>query len=233
MSIIIRKSTDRGHAMHGWLESRHTFSFAEYHDPRHMGFGALRVLNEDRVQPGEGFGAHSHRDMEIVSYVLDGALEHDDSMGNGSVIRPGDVQLMRAGTGVTHSEYNQSRTNPVHFLQVWILPDRQGLDPAYEQLHFSVEQRRNTLTLVASTDGRDSSLTIHQDVAIHASVLETGGSVSHGLAPGRRAWVQLARGQARINGVAVGEGDGAAVRNEHVIEIAADSPSEFLLFDLA
>jgi len=231
--IEIRKSADRGHAAHGWLESRHTFSFADYHDPRHMGFRALRVINEDRVEPGKGFATHSHRDMEIVSYVLEGALEHRDSMGNGSVIRPGDVQLMRAGTGVTHSEYNESRQSPVHFLQIWVLPDRQGLEPAYGQRHFSVEQRRNTLRLVVSPDGRDSSLRIHQDVAIYAVVLEAGTTVTHSLAPGRHAWVQVARGEALLNGVRMEEGDGAAASDEVALEIRAQNASEFLLFDLA
>jgi redox-sensitive bicupin YhaK (pirin superfamily) len=231
--ITIRKSADRGQASHGWLESRHTFSFADYHDPKHMGFGPLRVINEDRVAPAKGFAAHSHRDMEIVSYVLDGALEHSDSMGNGSVIRPGDVQLMRAGTGVTHSEYNESKDTPVHFLQIWILPDRAGLEPAYAQQHFPVEQRLNTLRLVASMDGRESSLPIHQNISMYATVLEAGKSVSHALAAGREAWVQMASGSARINRVDVEAGDGASVRDERALEIVAESPSEILLFDFA
>jgi len=233
--ITIRKSADRGHASHGWLDSRHTFSFADYHDPRHMGFGPLRVINEDRVEPSKGFAAHSHRDMEIVSYVLDGALEHRDSMGTGSVIRPGDVQMMRAGTGVTHSEFNQSSEAPVHFLQIWVLPDRQALEPAYAQASFPVQQRRNTLKLVASDDGRDGSLQISQDFAMYASVLDAGASISHQLAPGRRAWLQIARGRAKIKATGaemdVAEGDGAAVTDEHVLEIQADSPTELLLFD--
>ncbi len=231
--ITIRKSADRGHARHGWLDSRHTFSFADYHDPQHMGFGSLRVINEDEVEPGKGFTAHSHRDMEIVSYVLDGALEHRDSMGNGSLIRPGDVQLMRAGTGVTHSEYNPSTEARVHFLQIWILPDRQGLEPAYGQRHFPVDERRNALRLVASADGRDSSLRIHQDIAIYAAILDAGKAVTYALAPGRRAWVQMARGQAAIGGARAAEGDGAAVSDEDAIEITAESPSDVLLFDLA
>ncbi|MFN2425161.1 MAG: pirin family protein [Candidatus Binatia bacterium] len=231
--IMIRKSTERGHAMHGWLESRHTFSFADYHDPVHMGFGALRVINEDRVAPGKGFASHSHRDMEIVSYVLEGALEHRDSMGNGSVIHPGDVQLMRAGTGVTHSEYNHSSNDPVHFLQIWIQSERDNLEPAYEQLHFPLEERRNVLRCVASPDGRKSSLRLHQDVTIHATVLETGKTTTHALALGRQAWLQMARGRAYINGVEVAQGDGVAVRDESGVEIRAESPSEILLFDLA
>lgn len=229
--ITIRKSADRGHARHGWLDSRHTFSFAEYHDPRHMGFGPLRVINEDRVEPSKGFATHSHRDMEIVSYVLDGALEHRDSMGTGSVIRPGDVQMMRAGTGVTHSEFNHSATAPVHFLQIWVLPDRQALEPAYAQASFPVEQRRNKLKLVASSDGRDGSLQISQDFAMYASVLDAGATVSHELAPGRSAWVQMASGRARIHGKEIAEGDGAAVTDENVLEIQADSPTELLLFE--
>jgi len=231
--ITIRKSFERGHAQHAWLESRHTFSFAEYHDPAHMGFGALRVINEDKVAPGKGFADHSHRDMEIVSYVLDGALEHRDSMGTGSVIRPGDVQLMRAGTGVTHSEYNHSAADPVHFLQIWILPARTALEPAYAQRHFPVTERRNALRLVASPDGRESSLQIRQDMTMHAAVLEAGKTVTHVLEPGRQAWVQVARGRIRINGQEIAAGDGAAIRDEKQIEIRGESPAEVLLFDLA
>ena len=187
--IKIRKAQERGHAQHGWLESYHTFSFADYYDPQHMGFRTLRVINEDRVQPGNGFGSHSHQDMEIVSYILEGALEHRDSMGNGSVIHPGDVQLMRAGTGVTHSEFNHSSEKLVHFLQIWILPDHKGLTPAYEQRHFPPEQRRNFLRLVASRDGRDGSVRIHQDISLYAAILEPGQAVNHALAMGRNAWV--------------------------------------------
>lgn len=231
--IQLRKSEERGHARHGWLDSRHTFSFAEYHDPAHMGFRALRVINEDRVEGGKGFSDHSHRDMEIVSYVLDGALEHGDSMGNGSVIRPGDVQMMRAGTGVTHREHNHSKTAPVHFLQIWILPDRQGLAPAYGQQHFPEEQRRNTLKLVVSGDGRDGSLQIHQDASIFASILDAGAAVTHEIGSGRHAWIQVVSGDASVNGVAVSGGDGVAVSDEDRVGIKAASRCEFLLFDLA
>jgi redox-sensitive bicupin YhaK (pirin superfamily) len=231
--IRVRKAAERGHAQHGWLDSHHTFSFADYHDPRHMGFRALRVINEDRVQGGKGFASHSHRDMEIVSYVLDGALEHRDSLGTGSVIRPGDVQLMRAGTGVTHSEYNHSIAAVVHFLQIWILPDARGLAPAYEQRNFPVEQRRNALKLVVSRDGRDGSLNIHQDVDMYAAVLDRGTVFAHPLAPGRHAWVQMIVGDVRIGGTRLEQGDGAAVSDEASLEIAVDAPSELLLFDLA
>jgi redox-sensitive bicupin YhaK (pirin superfamily) len=218
--------------MHGWLDSRHTFSFADYRDSRHMGFGPLRVINEDRVEPGKGFAAHSHRDMEIVSYVLEGALEHRDSMGNGSVIRPGDVQTMRAGTGVTHSEYNHSRQEWVHFLQIWILPDTPGLPPAYGQKHFSEDERRGKLTLVASRDARNGSLEIHQDASIYAAILDAGGSVTHDLAPGRRAWVQMIRGRAEVGIRVLDGGDGAAIEDESSIAIRAEQGSELLLFDL-
>lgn len=231
--IRIRKADERGHAQRGWLESYHTFSFADYRDPQHMGFRTLRVINEDRVQPGKGFGTHSHRDMEIISYVLDGALEHRDSLGNGSVIRPGDVQLMRAGTGVTHSEYNASDAALVHFLQIWILPDAEGLTPAYQQRHFPLEVRRNTLRLVVSGDGRDDSLQLHQAADLYATVLEPGHSVSHTLGEGRHAWVQVAHGAVQVNGQALGAGDGAALSAEPRIEIAADTAAELLLFDLA
>ena len=230
--ITIRKSDDRGHAMHGWLDSRHTFSFADYRDERHMGFGPLRVINEDRVEPGKGFAAHSHRDMEIVSYVLEGALEHRDSLGTGSVIRPGDVQTMRAGTGVTHSEYNHSKQEWVHFLQIWIVPDTKGLEPAYGQRHFSEDERRGTLRLVASRDGRDGSLEIHQDASIYASILDAGSGVKHELAPGRRAWVQLIRGRAEVGARVLDGGDGAAIEDETSVTIRAEQGSELLLFDL-
>jgi redox-sensitive bicupin YhaK (pirin superfamily) len=230
--IRIRKAQERGHARHGWLESYHTFSFADYHDPAHLGFRDLRVINEDRVQPGEGFGTHAHQDMEIISYVLEGELEHRDSMGNGSVIRPGDVQLMRAGTGVTHSEFNPSSEQLVHFLQIWILPDRQGHTPAYQQRHFPAAQRTNFLRLMASRDGRDGSLQIQQDVSLYATLLEQGETITHPLAEGRRAWVQMARGRARLNGQRLEEGDGAAVSDEVHLQLAADSPTEILVFDL-
>jgi redox-sensitive bicupin YhaK (pirin superfamily) len=230
--IRIRKADERGRTRLGWLESYHTFSFGTYYDPQHPGFRTLRVINEDRVQPGQGFGTHSHRDMEIISYVLDGALEHRDSLDNGSVIRPGDVQLMRAGTGVMHSEYNPSSEDFVHFLQIWILPDEQGLAPAYEQRHFPLDERRNVLRRVASRNGRDDSLRLHQDAELYATILEHGHSVSHELAEGRHAWVQVARGRVRLNGLSLQEGDGAALSDEPRAEIVADGAAELLVFDL-
>jgi len=229
--ISIRRAADRGHFDHGWLNTYHTFSFADYHDPRFMGFRALRVINDDRVAPGQGFGEHRHRDMEIVSYVLEGALAHRDSMGNSGVIRPGDVQRMSAGTGVQHSEFNGSQTDPVHFLQIWILPETPGSPPGYEQKTFPPETRRGKLRLVGSPDGREGSLTVGQDVAIYASVLEPGEEVQHRLAPGRHAWLQVAEGALDLNGHPLGEGDGAAVTDEDELEIAGKG-SEFLLFDL-
>ena len=229
--ISIRRASDRGHFDHGWLNTYHTFSFADYHDPRFMGFRALRVINDDRVAPGLGFGEHRHRDMEIVSYVLDGVLAHRDSMGNSGVIRPGDVQRMSAGTGVQHSEFNGSQTDPVHFLQIWILPETPGSPPGYEQKTFPRQTRRGKLRLVGSPDGREGSLTVGQDVAIYASVLEPGEEVQHRLAPGRHAWLQVAEGSLDLNGHLLGEGDGAAVTDEDELDIAGKG-SEFLLFDL-
>jgi redox-sensitive bicupin YhaK (pirin superfamily) len=231
--IALRRASERGHARHGWLESFHTFSFADYHDPEHMGFRTLRVVNEDRVQPGRGFAAHSHRDMEIVSYVVDGALEHADDTGGGSVIRPGDVQLMRAGRGVTHSEFNPSQTEPVHFLQIWILPDRPGLEPAYDQRHFPREQRLGTLCLAVSPDGREGSLRIAQDAFVFASLLGAGQRVHRALAPGRGAWLQLVRGDVRVEGERLEAGDGASLVGEPGVTVEAARPSELLLFDLA
>jgi redox-sensitive bicupin YhaK (pirin superfamily) len=235
MTMEIRRARERGHADHGWLDSWHTFSFADYHDPRHMGFRALRVINEDRVAPGGGFPRHPHRDMEIVSYVLEGALEHKDSLGTGSVIRPGDVQRMSAGTGVLHSEYNASKTEPVHFLQIWILPDRAGHAPGYEQKTFSDADKRGRLRLVASPDGADGSVTIHQDARIHATVLARGAGVEHALAPGRHAWVHVARGAAEVNGTPLAAGDAAALTNESALRLrgAGDGDAELLVFDLA
>jgi redox-sensitive bicupin YhaK (pirin superfamily) len=230
--IQIRKADERGHTQLSWLESYHTFSFGQYYEPQHQGFRTLRVINEDRVQPGQGFGTHAHRDMEIISYVLDGALAHRDSLDNGSVIRPGDVQLMRAGTGVTHSEYNPSSENLVHFLQIWIIPDEQGLAPTYEQRHFPVEARRNVLRLIVSQDGRDGSLRIHQDADLYATVLKKGQSVTHELAEDRHAWVQVVRGRIRLNGLSLQEGDGAALSDEPQIEMTADGEAELLIFDL-
>jgi len=230
--IRIRRSSERGRAEHGWLSSRHTFSFADYHDPEHMGFRDLRVVNEDWVQPGKGFGTHAHRDMEILTWVLEGALEHRDSLGNGSVIRPGDTQRMSAGTGVTHSEYNPSPGELVHLLQIWILPARPGAAPSYEQRHFPEAERRNVLRRVASPDGSDGSVRIHQDVALYATLLEPGKAVRHGLGPGRHAWLQVARGAVDVNGERLATGDGAALGGETAVEIAAREPSEVLLFDL-
>jgi hypothetical protein len=231
--IVVRRAQDRGHANHGWLDSHHTFSFADYHDPAHMGFRELRVINEDRVQPRQGFGTHSHRDMEIVSYVLEGALEHKDSIGTGSVIRPGDVQRMSAGTGVSHSEFNHSASELVHFLQIWILPERDGLAPSYEQKHFSAEERQGKLRLVASPDARDGSVRIHQDVELYASLLRSGESVAHTLRPGRHAWLQLARGHCTLNGTQLEAGDGAAMSGEASLQLSGARDAEVLLFDLA
>jgi quercetin 2,3-dioxygenase len=231
--IVIRPGAERGRADHGWLDSRHTFSFADYYDPRHMGFGALRVINEDRVAPGGGFGTHPHRDMEIVSYVLDGALQHRDSIGTGSVIRPGEVQRMSAGTGILHSEFNASRQEPVHFLQIWILPERTGLPPGYEQKAFPAEERQDRLRLVASRDGREDSLTVRQDVDLYTATLGEGGSARLVLRPGRRAWVQVARGAVRLNDVELTAGDGAAISAEPTVELTGAPGGELLVFDLA
>ncbi len=231
--ITVRRSAERGHFDHGWLDTRHTFSFADYHDPAHMGFRSLRVINEDRVQPGQGFGMHPHRDMEIVSYVISGALAHQDSMGNGSTIRPGEVQRMSAGTGVVHGELNQSRTEPVHFLQIWILPARLGLPPGYEQKRFPEEERRGRLRLLASPDGAGGSVTIHQDVRLHATLLAPGQSVTHPLAEGRHAWVQVVRGEVEAGGERLAEGDGAAVSGEPALALRGVKDAEVLVFDLA
>lgn len=231
--LQIRRAADRGHAEHGWLDSRHTFSFADYFDPNFMGFGPLRVINEDRVQPGKGFGSHSHRDMEIISYVLSGALEHKDSLGNGSVIRPGDVQRMSAGTGVTHSEFNHSKDQLVHFLQIWILPERAGARPSYAEKRFAEADKRGRLKLIGSRDGRDGSVVIHQDVALYAAALAEGDEVQHELAKGRRAWLQVTRGGASLNGEALEAGDGAAVTDERALTIRGAADAEVLLFDMA
>jgi len=231
--IVRRPSGERGHANHGWLDSFHTFSFAGYRDPRHTGFRALLVINEDRVAPGRGFGAHSHDNMEIISYVLEGALEHRDSLGTGSIIRPGDVQRMTAGTGVTHSEANPSPTEPVHFLQIWITPDDDDLDPGYEQRTLDPAALRGTLKLIGARDGRDGAVTIHQDVEVFASRLDRGSSVTHEIRAGRHAWVQVVDGDLDVNGVALGAGDGAAVSEEKALRLRAASDAHFLLFDLA
>jgi quercetin 2,3-dioxygenase len=230
--ITLRYAHERSHARHGWLDSYHTFSFADYYDPRHMGFRALRVINEDRVQPGRGFGTHPHRDMEIISYVLEGALAHKDSLGTGSVIRPGEVQRMSAGTGVTHSEFNSSQTEPVHFLQIWILPERTGLPPGYEQRAFPTEVKRGNLRLVASHNGRDGSLTIHQAVDLYVSLLAPGEAVTHPLIPGRHAWIQVARGSLLLNDVPLSAGDGAAASDESRLAMTATDQTEVILFDL-
>lgn len=231
--LEVRKSQERGHANHGWLESYHSFSFAGYHDPKYMGFRALRVINENRVEPGRGFDAHSHRDMEILSFVLDGALEHKDNMGNGSVIRPGELQLMRAGTGVTHSEYNHSETEPVHFLQIWIIPDAEGLEPAYDQKAFPQEERSGRLKLLASPDGTDGSVQVHQDVSLYSAILGSGEVLSERLSEGRYAWVQVISGDLTVNGHAVSGGDGVAIAKEDEISLAASGPAEILLFELS
>ena len=231
--IAVRKADERGIANFGWLNSRHSFSFGHYYDPTHMGFQTLRVINDDRVVPGAGFDTHGHRDMEIITYVREGALAHKDSLGTGSTIRPGDVQRMSAGTGIRHSEFNASKTAPVHFLQIWILPERDGLEPGYEQREFPLEEKKGRLRLVASRDGRDGSVTVHQDADLYASVLEAGDSVAHDLAPGRHAWLQVARGAVTLNGRNLAEGDGAAIGDADRLTIAANAESEILLFDLA
>lgn len=229
--FYVREASARGQAEHGWLSSRHTFSFGDYYDPKFMGFGALRVINDDRVAAGAGFGRHPHRDMEIISYVVSGALEHKDSLGTGSVILPGDVQLMRAGTGITHSEYNHSKTEEVHFLQIWIIPDRLALSPGYEQRTFN-EQRLSALRLVASKDGRDGSLTVAQDVSLFASLLSTEQSLEYVLSPTRQVWVQVVEGQLTINDMTLSAGDGLAVVDEAALRFSTTNTAHFLLFDL-
>jgi len=228
----LRKSNERGRAEHGWLSSRHTFSFAEYRDPRHMGFGPLRVINEDKVAPAQGFGTHGHADMEILSYVLDGALEHKDSMGNGSVLRYGDVQRMSAGTGVRHSEFNHSKESPVHFLQIWIFPDRNGLQPSYEEKHFDQASKRGVLRLIGSPDGRDGSVVIHQDALLFASILDGADRVEHALQAGRGAYVHVARGSLDVGGQRLQAGDALKVTGESSIAFANADDAEVLLFDL-
>ncbi|MEX2453932.1 MAG: pirin family protein [Rhodospirillaceae bacterium] len=233
MEMELRPADARGLADFGWLNSRHSFSFGSYFDPARMGFGALRVINEDRVGPGSGFDTHGHRDMEIVSYVLGGALEHRDSIGTGSVIRPGDVQRMTAGTGIRHSEFNHSKAEPVHFLQIWILPEADGLKPGYEQVSFPAAERTGRLRLVGSRDGRDGSVTIHQDVDLHAALLGAEERTAFTVRPGRRAWIQLARGRVQVNGQTLDAGDGLAVTGAGELDIAAGEDAECLLFDLA
>ena len=231
--ISVRKAFERGHFDHGWLDTHHTFSFSQYYEPQHMGFRALRVINEDHVSGGKGFGTHPHEDMEIVTYVLEGSLAHRDSLGTGSVIRPGELQRMTAGTGIRHSEVNASPAAPVHLYQIWLLPEREGLEPGYEQKSFPEGERQNRLRLVASPDGREGSLTIRQDVRIFLAALEDGKSLSHALPAGRHAWLQVLRGGVDLNGHALASGDGVAVSDEAALLIRADGPSEVMLFDLA
>jgi redox-sensitive bicupin YhaK (pirin superfamily) len=233
--ITPRRAGERGHFDHGWLDTHHTFSFAGYHDPAHMGFRALRVVNEDRVAPGEGFGAHGHQDMEILSYVLSGVLSHRDSTGGGGELRPGEVQRMSAGTGIQHSEFNGSKTEPVHFLQIWLLPDHPGHRPSYEQRTYPPEDRRGRLRLIASPDGADGSTILHQDTRVYGSLLAKGQAVEHGLGDGRYAYLQVARGEVELNGVRLKEGDGAAVSSERLLKLkgVGEGEAELLLFDLS
>jgi redox-sensitive bicupin YhaK (pirin superfamily) len=231
--IELRPAAERGHADHGWLDSWHSFSFADYHDPAHMGFGALRVINEDRIAAGTGFGTHGHRDMEIVSYVLDGALAHKDSMGNGSVIRPGDVQRMSAGTGVLHSEFNHQQDAPTHFLQIWIQPDRRGIAPGYEERHFSEADKRGRLRLIASPDGADGSVTIHQSARLYAGLFDGDERARLALDAGQRAYVHVARGTVSVNGRRLAAGDAARLVGEPAVELEAGEGAEVLVFDLA
>ncbi len=230
--LTVRKAEERGHANHGWLDSYHSFSFADYYDPEHMGFGPLRVINEDRVQAGSGFGTHGHRDMEIISYVLEGALGHKDSMGNGSSIVPGDVQRMSAGTGVQHSEFNHNKTEVTHFLQIWIEPKFTGIRPSYEQKHFPAAEKRGRLRLIASPDGREGSVTIHQDALVYAAVLDGKDAATHTLAPGRRAYVHVARGAVKLNGIELKGGDGVKIASENELKFSGAKQAELLLFDL-
>jgi redox-sensitive bicupin YhaK (pirin superfamily) len=233
MSITIRKSEERGHFDLGWLDTYHTFSFDQYYDPAHMHFRTLRVINEDRVAAGQGFPTHSHRDMEIITYILSGILEHRDSMGNGSVIRPGDVQRMSAGTGVAHSEYNPSESEGVHLLQIWIMPRERNLPPGYEQKAFTEDERRGRWRLVASPDGRDGSVTIQQDARLYATIADANSTIEHSFDANRYGWAQVARGTVSINDVELKQGDGAALRNESLIKLTAHDDAEVLLFDLA
>jgi hypothetical protein len=231
--ITVRRAKERGHFNFGWLDTNHTFSFGEYTDPRFMGFRSLRVINEDRVQPAHGFPTHAHRDMEIISYVLEGGLAHKDSIGTGSVILPGDVQRMSAGRGVRHSEYNHSESEPVHFLQIWLVPNEQGIEPSYEQKRFADEEKRGRLRLIASPDGRDDSVVIHQDAQVYAALLEPQQHVLHQLGPERHAWLQVARGTVALNDELLNTSDGAAISNEQSLKIVGHEAAEILLFDLA
>jgi redox-sensitive bicupin YhaK (pirin superfamily) len=231
--IRIRKASERGHFNHGWLDTYHSFSFGDYYDADHMGFRSLRVINDDRVAPGQGFGMHGHRDMEIVTYVLDGALQHKDSIGNGSIIHAGELQRMSAGTGVRHSEFNPSNKDWVHLYQIWLMPERDGLTPSYEELTPDAEKRRGELRLVASPDGGDGVLTIHQDARLFLAALASGQSVSHSIEKGRAAWLQVLRGNATALGNRLAAGDGVAISDENAVDVVADTDSEILLFDLA
>lgn len=231
--IKIRKSGERGHFDFGWLDTNHTFSFGHYRDPNYMGFRSLRVINEDRVAPGQGFGEHPHEDMEIISYVLDGALAHQDSLGTVKSLEPGEVQRMSAGSGIRHSEFNHSQTQTTHFLQIWIRPDRRGVTPGYDQRRFGPEARANRLCLVISPDGTDGSISIHQDARLYTTNLSPGAAISHQLAPGRHAWVQVARGRVALNGHTLDPGDGAAISDEAALELRGIDLAEVLLFDLA
>ena len=230
--IQIRKSKDRGHANHGWLESYHTFSFADYIDPKHRHFGHLRVINEDWVQPGEGFDEHPHEDMEIITYVLEGELEHKDSMGNGSIIRPGDVQRMSAGTGILHSEFNHSKKTTLHLLQIWIFPEEKGITPGYEQKNFPLSEKTNQLRLIVSKDGESGSIQIHQDAKIYCTLLDQGKSLAHPLDKDRKAWLQVASGEILLNQMELKSGDGAAISSESLLEIKALTKAEIIVFDL-
>ncbi|HEY9692692.1 MAG TPA: pirin family protein [Oculatellaceae cyanobacterium] len=232
-TIEIRKADQRGHFQIGWLNTYHTFSFGNYYDPKHMGFRALRVINDDRVAPGGGFDTHGHRDMEIITYVLEGALEHRDSLGTGAVIYPGDAQRMTAGTGIRHSEFNHSQTEAVHLLQIWILPEQQGLPPSYEQKSIPLEEKRGKLRLIAARNGGEGVVTVHQDMELYASVLEPGDRISYDLKSNRYAWLQIAQGGATLNGHTLTEGDGAAISGEEKLEISTEVGGEILLFDLA
>ena len=231
--ITIRRSQERGHINHGWLDTYHTFSFDKYYDPRHMSFGSLRVINEDRVAAGHGFPTHSHRDMEIITYILEGGLAHQDSMGNGSIIKPGEVQRMTAGTGVAHSEANPSADEAVHLLQIWIMPNARGLTPGYEQKMFSDESKQGKLALIASQNGREGSVTINQDADVYASKLDVNQTVTHTTAGDRKVWVQVARGSVRVNDVDLQQGDGAALTNETTVTVVGKEPAEILLFDMS
>ena len=231
--IQVRKAAERGRFDHGWLDTQHTFSFGDYYDPAHLGFRSLRVINDDRVHPGQGFGMHGHRDMEIVTYVLDGALQHKDSLGNGSILRAGELQRMTAGTGVRHSEFNPSDKEAVHLYQIWLLPQRKGLSPSYEQLAVGEEEKRGRFRLVASPDGAAGSLTIHQDARLYLASLLPGQAVAHPIEPGRAAWLQVLRGSVNVLGNDLSAGDGVAVTDENAISVQATFPSEVLLFDLA